>query len=648
MSEQNSQFYRVIDYNPAAQSVQGMESRGDFNYKGIYRFFTTISEWTEKFLANKVLPNAEQLARDIALDKEKLDFFIHELCFKQAVPIIKKIVTVEFELADTRKSANLSTGLRRNSVFARPSTLDAGSAQRYVNGCNERSVAAIKRAIAEKRERLTGEAYKDLIFQKINQNKLADTYASNDITNLITCPYDVNKTLKELTVNLHLKPILKKLVEEKVLLFFRNEKAPKSINKSIFLYNNKDEVLERIEIYVNYMKKTIVPQMQKIGVMSSVNDEEYKDFAGLAAKILIFIDDAYGDQKVILEELVLLGSFYENYREEIKKKEAKEKVTEVITLLENSGRLVDIKTIKVNGQIIDPEVMPLILTHPSILHTEYDDGSSLFEFVLHKSCANLAVDLAKKVYQSTGNDTDIRILNRMNISTSIDETLKKDFNKIEMESLFKYLPFLTRMWRTLLGNVYVTVQEANEIRARKDSEQKKRIIESKAKQIAKEKSKLIEERMKQIDDFENAPGLKTEVIGAIPEEKKISADEEQQIKEIQGLIIGILDSAWDAKLYPDREYVLANLKNGMNEDQLVMFLKKHAGKEILSYQIKTKANKFKWPVLISRNYIKKNGKRLLDFAKKESDKERSSPTPDQDKFDVYASLEDFLTRLSQK
>jgi hypothetical protein len=648
VSDLNSQFHRVIDYNPAAQAVQGMESRGDFNYKGIYRFFTTISEWTEKFLANKVLPNAEQLGRDIALDKEKIDFFIHELCFKQNPPILKKIVTIEFELSDTRKSPNLATGLRRNTVFARPSTLDAGSSQRYINGCNERSVQSIKRAIAEKRERLTGEPLRDFIFQKINQNKLAETYASNDITNLVNCPFDTTKTLKELTVNAHLKPILKKLVDEKVLLFFRNEKAPKSINKSIFLYNNKDEVLERIEVYVNYMKKTIVPQMQKIGVLGTLNDEEYNDFSGLAGKILTFIDDAYGDQKVVLEELTILGSFYDQYREEIKKKEAKEKILEVITLLENSGRLVDLKTVKVNGQIIDPELIPQILTHPSILHTEYDDGSSLFEFVLHKSCATLAVDLAKKVYISTGNDTDIRILNRMNISTSVDETIKKDFNKIEMESLFKYLPFLTRMWRTLLGNIFVTQQEADEIRARKESEQKKRIVESKAKQIAKEKSKLIEERMKQIDDFESAPGLKTEITQAVTEERKLSLEEEQQVKEIQTLIISILDSAWDAKLYPDREYVLSNLRNGMNEDQLVMFLKKHSGKDIMSYQIKSKSNKYKWPILISRNYIKRNGKRLLDTAKKESDKERSSPTPDQDKFDIYASLEDFLTRLSQK
>ncbi len=647
MSDPNSQFYRVIDFNPAAQSVQGMESRGDFQYKGIYRFFNTISEWTDKFLANKVLPNAEQLTRDIAIDKEKIDFFINELCFKTNPPVIKKITTIEFELSDLRKSHNLSTGLSRNTVFARPATLDAGSAQRYINGCNDRSVAAIKRAINETRERLTGEKFKEFLVTKINQNKLNETYASQDITNIFNCPYDKTKILKELTVNTHLKPVLKKLVDEKVLLFFRNEKAPKSANKSIFLYNNKDEVLERIEIYVNYMKKTIVPAMQKIGVLSAVADEEYNDFAVLAGKILNYMDDSYIDQKILLEELTILGTFYDSYRDEIKKKEIKEKINEVITLIENSGRLVDISTVKINGEPIDKELIPMILSNPNIIHTEYDDGNNLFEFVVHKSCVNLAVELAKKVYMSTGNDTDIRILNRMNITTVLTDATKKDFNRIESESLFKYLPVLTRMWRMLLGNIFVTQAEADEIRRRKEMEQKKRINDSKAKSIAKEKTKLIEERMKQMDDIENAPALQTAVHEALGD-SKVSPEEEKSIKENLKAIIDVLDAAWNAKLYPDREYVMANLKNGMTEDQFVMFLKKHSGKEIMSYTIKTKANKFKWPILISRSYIKKNGRRLLETAKKESDTERRSTTPDQDKFDIYASLEDFLTRLSQK
>lgn len=642
MSEQNSQFFRVVDFNPAAQSVQGMESRGDFQYKGIYRFFTTINEWTEKFLANKILPNAEQLTRDISIEKDKVDFFINELCFKANPPIIKKITTVEFELSDIRKSENLSTGLRRNTVFARPSALDAGSCQRYINGCNERSVAAIKRAIAEVRVPWHGDKFKDYIFTRINANRLSDTYASYDIGNLFNCPYDSTKQLKEMTVNMHLKPVLKKLVDDKVLLFFRNEKALKSANKSVFLYNSKDEIIERIEIYVNYMKKHIIPSLQKIGVIGGVSDEEYADFASLSTKILAYMDDSYGDQKYMVEELIILGAFYENYREEIKKKEQKDKVIEVVKLVENAGKLVDLATIRVNGDPIPKELIPSILANENILYCEYDDGSSLFEFLLHKSAINLAADLARKIFQSTGNDTDIRILSRMNINTAIDENIKKDFYSAEMESLFKYLPFLTRLWRMIMGNIYVTKEEAEQIRRQKEMEQKKRITESKSKQIAKEKSRLVEERMKQIDEIEQAG---TGADAKEEPDKKLTPEEEKQVKDVLQAIITALDSAWDAKLYPDREYLMQNVKTGMSEDQFVMFMKKHSQKEVLSFQIKSKSNKYKWPILVSRHYLKRHGRRMLEIAKRESDTERRSPAPDQDKFDLFSHLEEFLERV---
>ncbi|MBP7280171.1 MAG: hypothetical protein KBA66_01245 [Leptospiraceae bacterium] len=643
MSEQNSQFFRVVDFNPAAQAVQGMESRGDFQYKGIYRFFLSINEWTEKFLANKILPNAEQLTRDISLEKDKVDFFINELCFKSNPPIIKKITTVEFELSDLRKSENLTTGLRRNTVFARPSTLDAGSSQRYINGCNERSVAAIKRAIAEVRVPWHGDKFKEYIFSRINANKLSDTYASFDVGNLFNCPYDSSKQLKENTINTHLKPILKKLVDDKILLFFRNEKALKSANKSIFLYNSKDEVIERIEIYVNYLKKHIIPSLQKIGVIGGVTDEEYSDFASLATKILAYMDDSYGDQKYMVEELIILGAFYENYREEIKRKEQKDKIIEVVKLVENAGKLVDIATIRINGEPIPKEIIPAILANESLLYTEYDDGSNYFEFLLHRSAVNLAVDLAKKIYQSTGNDTDVRILSRMNINTNLDENLKKDFNLIEMESLFKYLPFLTRMWRTIMGNIYVTKAEADQIRRQKEMEQKKRINDSKAKQIAKEKSKLVEERMKQIEEIEQG-SVVSENKESEPD-KKLTPEEEKQVKDVLQAVISALDTAWDAKVFPDREYVMQSVKTGMTEDQFVMFLKKYSLKDVLSFQVKSKSNKFKWPILVSRHYLKRHGKRLLEIARREAETERRAPAPDQDKFDLYSYMEEFLERV---
>ncbi|HNF26427.1 MAG TPA: hypothetical protein PKV80_18280, partial [Leptospiraceae bacterium] len=85
-----------MEYAPSMQSVQSMESR-DFQNKGIFKLFTSISEWTDKYLANKALPNIDQLAREVGLEREKVEAFIQELCFKGPTPMVKKITTVEFD-----------------------------------------------------------------------------------------------------------------------------------------------------------------------------------------------------------------------------------------------------------------------------------------------------------------------------------------------------------------------------------------------------------------------------------------------------------------------------------------------------------------------------------------------------------------------
>lgn len=148
--------------------------------------------------------------------------------------------------------------------------------------------------------------------------------------------------------------------------------------------------------------------------------------------------------------------------------------------------------------------------------------------------------------------------------------------------------------------------------------------------------------MKQIEEIEQgAPSVDKEG----EPDKKLSPEEEKQVKDVLQAIISALDTAWDAKLYPDREYLMQTVKTGMPEDQFVMFMKKHSLKEVLSFQIKSKTNKYKWPILVSRHYLKRHGKRLLEIARREAETERRAPAPDQDKFDLYSYMEEFLERV---
>ncbi|MEM7184913.1 MAG: hypothetical protein AAF518_28725, partial [Spirochaetota bacterium] len=458
MEDSGIQNTRVIDYNAALQLIQGLEAR-DFSYKGIHKLFLVISDWTEKYLANKALPNTAQLMREVSLEEEQAEKLLHELAFKHNPPLIKKITSVEYDPNMGSKSTYMSKIVARNTVYARPTNMDSGSAQRYINGINDYSVESIKKG-KDKRDLFTGSIFKEFIFSKIDANQLHETYASADIADLFKCPNDVRKDQKESTRENHLQPVLKKLVEEKVLLSFHNDKTSKEPNRYIYLYNEKDEIIERIEIYVEYMRSKIVPALQKLGVVSDFSEEEYKEFGHLAGDLLRYVDDSYADQKTLLEELVILSSYYENYHEELQKGELKEKIDEILKLLLNAGKLIDVNNIRVNGKPLDKELIPHIISNENIYHAEYSDKrEAYFEFILHKQCVKSAVNTAKKKYKVTGDDIDLRVLERMNIKNLLENDEQKELDRLEIESLFKYLPFMTRMWRMLMGNIYLKPEE---------------------------------------------------------------------------------------------------------------------------------------------------------------------------------------------
>jgi hypothetical protein len=647
LSDQLAQFYQVVEYIPALQSVQGMEAR-DFQYKGIFKLFTCISEWTDKFLTNKALPNVEHLSKETGIEKERIELYINELALKSNVPFVKKITVVEFDHSNSEKTDMISNILKRNTVFARPPTLDSTSSQRYVNYSNESSVSAIKNAISKNRVRLEGEKFKEYLFSKISNNKLSDTYASADISNLFNCSYDINKHLKEATVNTQLKPILKKLVDDRVLLFFRNEKAGKSSNKSIFLYNDNDEIAERISIYLEYIKQNMIPKFQKLSVVGDISEEDMNDPIIISSLLINYVDNSFGDQKVILEELMILGKFYDDYKEEKRKAELKEKLQEVIKVIQGAGKLVDLASIKIDGESLDKDFIRQILSNDNILFAEYDDSKNFFEFVLHKSNIKTAVLNAKQLFEITENDSELNILRRMDLGKYLDSETSKELQAAEYLSLFRFLPFFVRFWRMLTGNIYVTQKEADAIRIKKDNELKKRIENSKLKQLEREKQKIVSERMKKNNEEEKFQPSSKE---SNQIKETISAEEEKKLKEVFKSISSILDSAWDQKLFPDREYLLSRLEGIMTEDEMINHLKKNFSKDVFSFQIKSKNEdnpKFKWPILITRNYLKRNGKKLLDLAKKNSDIERNEAAPDQEKFDLYSSLEDFLERNLNK
>lgn len=642
MADNGKNIYKVLDYASGLEVVQNMEAK-DTKYKGMYRLYTAIAAWADKFSTNKLLPNLEIISKEISMERDRAESFLMELCFRTLIPVVKKVTSVEYDPSNSEHDESLFHILQRNTVYLRPPSMDGDSCERLMRLVNEASVTVIKRGLGGNRVSYKGAKFKDFIYSKVNQNKLNETYANWDISQLYNCQYDTTKNMKEETFHLHLKPILKMLTEDKILLFFRNEAAPKISNKSIFLYNDPDEIMERKNIYFDFINENIIPNFVKLGVLTQPKESDYLNPRFLAESVLKFMDANYADQKVLVEEYILLDTYLETYKKELVQKELNEQIQEILTYVENSGKICKVKNLRINDQPLSKEVVSALVSSSVLLNVEHEDNGTYHTYLLHKNSLKDAIYLAKRLFEETGNDIEIRVLSRMHVMDFIDDVQKKNFLEIETISLFKYLNILIRFWRSLFGTKHVTEVEAAILKNSIDLDQKKRIALSKAKEIDEETARRVEAKLKEKKSI--TPSSK-----ASPKKEKKDPKEEKKNKELLSSISSILDSAWEREIYPDREYLLTSFQEPITEEELVDLLKKNFSKDIHSFMIKSaiKPPKYKWPILITKEYLKKNGLAILEKAKKEHDREKSAVVPNQERFDLYSSLEEFLERTLNK
>lgn len=654
MLEPQSPELKVADYNTALQLTQSLESRGDFQYKGIHKLLLVIGDWTDKYVANKILPNADQLARELNLEKDKILQYIKELCTKYNPPIVKKICMVDFNPTGDASDGKIESYLRLNPVFARPQPTDASTSHRYVDGVNQTTFSSIQRWAKEKRVFPGKEEFVKRIHAAILENKLTDTYASTEIGSLFNDPLDVTPGLKQVTVNIHLKPVLKKLVEQKTLFFFRNEQALNPGNRSVFYYNVQEEILARIEAYKTFLMDRLVPELQKIGAVSALTAEEKESTRTLVNSIMPYLSPAYGDQKTAMEELLSLIHFEEEDKEKKEKEEKKVKLNEILDYIKSANRLVDLNFLRFRGQQIEEDIRTLVANNEQILHTEFADKTALYSYVLHKLSVAGAIEAARKIFASTGNDNEIRILDRMKIKDFVDNRdLAASFDKLELSSLFKYLPFFTRLWRNIFGNASVHKFEAEQIRAHNAVELNKRVIEARTKKIQEDASKLAEKRVKEKDAKEQAEKQARKQAAAHAKEDKIPSSStpkevDPQNAKLLERVLDILDDYWSSRQYPDRNILLYEMDGEIDEEGLINFLKKFGKNEIFSFMVRNQEERYTFPILVTRRYLKKNGRDLMEKSTSIINEQKDASMPDQDLFDFCISLDDFLKKTLPK
>ncbi|TGM06528.1 hypothetical protein [Leptospira jelokensis] len=664
MLDPNLPELKVMDYTACLQKVQAMDSRGDFSYKGIYKVLLVIFEWTDKFLQNRVLPNVEQIERDSSIDRDRTENYVIDLSYKQNPAIIKKLNVLEFHPNEPGDPENPKTYIKHNTVFARPTTSDGGTAFRYALGLNELSTTAIKGWFNEKRKYVGKEKMRKVIKAAVDANRLFDTYASTEIGNLFQCPYDKTKVQKDATIVIHLKPILKQLVDDKILFFFRNDSASRPANKSVFLYNRPSEIADRYEAYVDYAKNTIYPALKNLGVMGDVTEDSWNSPKNILTEIKGYMNESYGDQKTLMEECLVLNEIIEKDKEREEKQKRKQHIEDLMAFLAEAGRIVEVNLLRVSGEPLTDEFRSMLLSQPEVLYTEYADKRVYNEFILHKSCIPQAIESAKRTFQIKHSDLEIRVLNQMNVTLHLnDESPKRLLEEIEAQSLFQFLPFFTRLWRMIMGSMTVHKFEIPPIKARLQQQLTRDLASQKVKKISQEKEKLVKARLKEREEAEkeaerkskqsHSQSTSTSNNASDDDEdqepvKQGSPEEEKKWKESIETVVRILDEAWEFGVYPDREYVLSKLNGKFTEENLIFFLKKFGGKEIYSFPIRNQREKFPWPILVSTGYLKRHGKKLLDKVSAESEKQRNDKFPNQEKFDIAESQLDFLNRILPK
>jgi hemerythrin superfamily protein len=110
----------------------------------------------------------------------------------------------------------------------------------------------------------------------------------------------------------------------------------------------------------------------------------------------------------------------------------------------------------------------------------------------------------------------------------------------------------------------------------------------------------------------------------------------------------VLDDYWSNRQYPDRNILLYEMEGEINEEGLISFLKKFGKNEIFSFMVRNQEERYTFPILVTKRYLKKNGKDLMEKASTIINEQKDASMPDQDLFDFCISLDDFLKKTLPK
>ena len=620
----------ILPMREAMDYAQSLESRGDFKYKGIYSIFSNVLEATIKFQHHRILPNLFQLQRELGIPKEKFEEYILELTGRGS---IKQKAIVDFPSVDFISGSNRLISM---IVFCRPTQQDGASFKRYYDYYKSRTLDALKKWILKKESKWQGD-HRGFVLNNLNDAQYSNSHAGAGIHYYLQNPLDKTPEQKMITYKTFTKNILQELINQKLIFYTKGEG-----NFFTIQFPDEESYLDRFGMLVS--KLGLVDQTFIFaGEINLKNLDEYKNkIETLKPNQYISL---YWELKIILNELI---RFYRQ-KEEQEKKERLQKIIEELSKFESVVPATMLRNLK-------EEDMQNLISQADVLYTEFFYGGKIVDFFLYKKNIFPALLHARKQFLEKHDDTEFKILLQMDIERFLQGEQLKIYQSTEEEILFSKLPFLLRIFRLLFGKTGLKKEEKEKIKELIRKEEIEKQIRYKKKE-ASQKTKELAKKKIELETVENKPQVN--IYEEEVKKLKNSIQKDEKAEELLLKVIQVLDEAWDKRELPNRLTLLEQIPDFQNnEDYLIQFLKKYGKGKIYSFRItphdpnspKININDpiYVWPILISKNYISKNGFKLLKKAMEEVDAQKNALMPEQKKFDISTAIEDFLNRVLSK
>ncbi|MCB1139458.1 MAG: hypothetical protein KDK23_11910 [Leptospiraceae bacterium] len=632
-AETNPSRPDVADLQESTEFVQALEARGDFKYKGIFALFNTMLDWTNRFDVNRILPGMDQLKKEVTLPEDKFMEFLRELLGRGSSKLQCAYCFPALDFVSGSRP-----GLSQLVVFCRPGKKDHNSARRYVDFYQEKTIQALSRWIDSRDASWDDERFQ-FLETRADQGHLNDTHAGSEIARFLVVPFDKTAEEKKTTYNRFARPVIQALIDQRKLVYLEDAK----VGYRTVLIPDRRNLGLRLDMLFRYAKTRIVKEMSTESYSQEVCRQLVQKATGQTMP--------RGHGQVIAEMRLILPLLEQKEKEE-KEKEKKEKISKSVSDLQKIQKVVPASHFN-----WDEEHLQTLQSNPAVLSANMPRGSRLVPYVLHKENLEPAIKAARDLLDQKGEDLEVHILSEMGVERFLDGEKLKSFEGLEQRSLFKMLPWFRRLWRQFFGGRKLKKTEMVQLKnqLRKEFEQEKlRIQKSEARRKQKE---LVEERLKGEEEqkaekakrshggvetasADNAQALMQQDV----EKSKERMELDEQAKQNLDRIGKVLDEAWDRGELPNRTHVVEQLKD-FDEDSLVMFLKKHGRKEVYSFRVRNDDPKYVWPILISKKYIQRHGRRLYKEAMEAADQQRKASMPNQEKFDVATAKEDFFGRI---